>query len=330
VDWDSDGKKDLIIGEADGSVRIYLNQGTGSSPLFDEYTLLMVDGVAFNCSHFATPYVVDWNNDGKNDVICGNLAGTIYLLINEGTKPAPYFESAVLLRKGEEIFQTAIRNTPVAADWNRDGKKDLLVGACHGLIEFYENIGTDRNPAFDDFTYLEIGPSQWLDVGAYSRLDVADWDEDGEIDIISGDADGFVHLFRAIGPLSVDKNFIPSSTGGSIEFALAAGSIQAGRHFFLMGTEAGTEPGTPLPGGALLPLNWGMLSWYVFNNHNTYPLTNFRGVLDSSGQAMATLNAPPVPLAAGAILHFAFTTEWPYDFQSKPLAVEVSEVSFPE
>ena len=41
VDWNNDGKKDLIIGEGndsnDGKVRIYLNDGTASDPNFSAY-----------------------------------------------------------------------------------------------------------------------------------------------------------------------------------------------------------------------------------------------------------------------------------------------------
>jgi len=323
VDWDSDGRKDLLIGEADGHVRIYLNEGSDSSPFFNGYTLLMLDEEPFNCSHFATPYVVDWNNDGTIDLICGNLAGTVELLLNQGTNEAPSFKHAYPLQDGGKVLQTAIRNTPVTADWNRDGKKDLLVGASHGLIEFFENRGTDETPLFDGRAYLRVDSAQWLDVGSYSRLDLADWDGDGEIDIVCGDGEGFVHLFRAIGPLSADGNTIAAATGGSIAFALAAGPDHAGRGYFLMGTETGTEPGTPLPGGAILPLNWGALSRYIFRHHNTGALDRFRGLLNARGAATATLTAAQVPLAAGTILHFAFTTETPYDFQSKPLAVEV-------
>jgi hypothetical protein len=45
VDWDGDGKKDLLVGQfGDGKLRIYLNKGTDAEPRFDGFTYLQVEG----------------------------------------------------------------------------------------------------------------------------------------------------------------------------------------------------------------------------------------------------------------------------------------------
>ena len=47
VDWNGDGKKDLICGQFDdGMIRFYPNVGTNSVPVFDEFFYLM-DGAEF-------------------------------------------------------------------------------------------------------------------------------------------------------------------------------------------------------------------------------------------------------------------------------------------
>ena len=47
VDWNGDGKKDLICGQFDdGRIRFYPNAGTNSDPVFDEFFYLM-DGTVF-------------------------------------------------------------------------------------------------------------------------------------------------------------------------------------------------------------------------------------------------------------------------------------------
>ena len=54
-------------------------------------------------------------------------------------------------------------SVPLALDWNSDGKKDLLVGnrtydektAGKGYISFYQNIGTDSSPIFNNFSYVK-------------------------------------------------------------------------------------------------------------------------------------------------------------------------------
>ena len=47
---------------------------------------------------------------------------------------------------------------PVVADWNGDGKKDLIVGQFSGgKIRLYTNVGTDDRPVFGKFEYLRAG-----------------------------------------------------------------------------------------------------------------------------------------------------------------------------
>jgi hypothetical protein len=45
TDWNADGKKDLIVGQfSGGKIRLYLNQGTDSEPVFKEFTYLRAGG----------------------------------------------------------------------------------------------------------------------------------------------------------------------------------------------------------------------------------------------------------------------------------------------
>lgn len=45
TDWNSDGKKDLIVGQfADGAIRLYLNEGTDAEPVFNDFSFLQADG----------------------------------------------------------------------------------------------------------------------------------------------------------------------------------------------------------------------------------------------------------------------------------------------
>jgi hypothetical protein len=45
ADWNADGKKDLIVGQfAGGKVRLYLNQGADTAPVFKDFTCLQAGG----------------------------------------------------------------------------------------------------------------------------------------------------------------------------------------------------------------------------------------------------------------------------------------------
>lgn len=331
MDWNEDGRKDLLTGENVGYVRIYLNTNTDEAPVFNGYSILQIDNGNFDVGSYSSPDIVDWNNDGKKDVICGDSSGRVTLIINLGTNAAPQFSALArsFIQDGTTDLDAGTTVSPVAVDLNRDGKKDLIVGESLGRICYYENRNTDAAPVFEGYSFLKDSTGATIDVVYYARVCTADWDNDGIIDVMSGNRNydaapsGGVWFFKALGPLAVDATVLSRSMGGDIDFAIDAGTGNGGRNYFLMGTGNGTSPGTVLPGGAILPLNWGNLSWFIFNNYNTYPLTNFRDVLDSSGQAIAELHAAAPPLPAGLVLNFAFTTEWPYDFQSNPVSVEV-------
>jgi len=50
--------------------------------------------------------------------------------------------------------------SPFFIDWNGDGKQDLLLGQYYGgKVRFYENIGTNFNPVFGNFVYLQADGS---------------------------------------------------------------------------------------------------------------------------------------------------------------------------
>jgi len=131
VDWNEDGKKDLITGGYDGRVRIFLNTGADSAPVFDGYTLLQVGGIEFRCTKFSFPGVVDWNNDGKKDVFCGEQSGKVNLLINEGSNSAPLFNSQSYVKEGLIDLKVPFRSNPVVADWNgeRGGRSSIPIRA---------------------------------------------------------------------------------------------------------------------------------------------------------------------------------------------------------
>ncbi len=328
MDWDEDGRKDLILGERDGYIRIYLNTNTDDNPMFNGFNYLKLGASNYDVGLSSSPYIVDWDNDGRKDILCGEDYGTVRLLLNTGTNAAPVFTTQTYILNGASNLDVGGRSSPVVFDWDGDGKKDLLVGETYGNIFFFRNIGTDASPSFSGYTLLQAG-GLTIDVGYYSRFEMADWDNDSVTDLICGQYDtsasptGGVLFFHALGALSVDANTLSAGSGGSSNFALKAGAAYGGRNYFLLGSSSGTEPGITLPGGAVLPLNWDSITSYTRIYANNAVLGNFRAALDNTGEATATLTAAMVPLAVGTIVHFAYTTETPYDFQSNPVPVEI-------
>ena len=132
MDWNEDGKKDLIVGNGDGNVFIYQNVGTNDKPVFLNRDILKVGEKNLNVGSNASPFVVDWDEDGKKDLIVGNGNGNVFFYQNVGTNDKPVFLNREIIRKGEtdtEHLVTVVQNaSPFIVDWNEDGKKDLIVG----------------------------------------------------------------------------------------------------------------------------------------------------------------------------------------------------------
>ena len=202
VYWDADGLKDLLVGQADGKVRLFLNVGTEADPAFDGGTFLQVGPAGFksdiDVGSRATLDVVDWNGDGMKDLVAGAIDGKIHLFLNEGTDPLPDFLAETFAQEnGSALTVPSARSSPVIVDLDGDGKKDILTGNTNGEMLFYSNIGTDAAPSFSGFSYVEAdGQIIDLDSTGRSRPSVCDWTDDGKLDVLIGAGDGRVHLFQ--------------------------------------------------------------------------------------------------------------------------------------
>lgn len=121
VDWNGDGKKDLVVGNQKGAVYVFLNIGYGYE--------LSSDGIKTDITvpKKATPYIVDWNNDGKFDVVSGSSDGRVYIFINEGDSKNPKFNKPQTVHVNNKELKLPNSTSVIALDWDDDGKIDLLV-----------------------------------------------------------------------------------------------------------------------------------------------------------------------------------------------------------
>ncbi len=204
VYWDDDGRKDLLLGQSDGRIKLFLNINTDASPAFDggQYLQVGPEGAKQDISvgWRATTSVVDWNSDGKKDIVSGALDGRIHLFINEGTDTEPNFlQETFAQENGSNLVVPTQRSSPCVLDVDGDGKKDLLTGNTEGQVLLYLNTGTDASPAFSGYTLVEAnGTAINLAGTPRSRLSVCDWTGDGYLDILVGAGTAKVHLFEGL------------------------------------------------------------------------------------------------------------------------------------
>jgi hypothetical protein len=85
-----------------------------------------------------------------------------------------------------------------AVDWDGDGDFDLLIGDVDGAVHLITNEGTADAWRFGiDEPVVSDGTS--ISVGTHASPCSADWDSDGDIDLLVGDGDGVVWYFENAG-----------------------------------------------------------------------------------------------------------------------------------
>ncbi len=231
VDWDRDGHHDLVIGEEDGRVALVRNTGSVREglPVFESPRYFQQRAGSLKVGALATPTSVDWNGDGREDLVVGDTAGRLNFVENLGGDAAtPSWAPPVRLRAdGEEIRHQAGRNgsiqgpaeakwgytVPVAADWNHDGLPDLVVNDIWGKVVWYENVGTRTAPALAAAKAVEVrwdgeAPSpawNWWEPAGNELVTqwrttpfVIDLDEDGLNDLVSLDHEGYLAFFERV------------------------------------------------------------------------------------------------------------------------------------
>lgn len=102
-----------------------------------------------------------------------------------------------------------------------------------------------------------------------------------------------------------DSFEVSLASGGTQSLCLEAGQAHALRQYAIFGSVTGTSPGISL-GGVGIPLNVDPYTDITVGSALPPVYVNFKGSLDSSGEATAAINVPALPSVAGVTLHHAY------------------------
>ena len=228
-DVNGDGRMDIVFSEEDARPSVAVNTGhlERGVPVFDPPRHLVQKADELYLGALATPWVVDWDRDGDEDMVCGDSAGHVAFFENLSGPGVehPKWAAPVYLCEpdGRTVLIQAGPNGSIqgpceakwgytclsVADWDGDGLPDVMANTIWGKILLWRNIGTRTSPMLDFARGVEVewdGPQPELEWGWFkpstttnpreiitqwrSTPVMVDWNGDGLMDLLLIDTEG--------------------------------------------------------------------------------------------------------------------------------------------
>lgn len=220
-DYNQDGKLDLLVGnfgyfsvideKFHTKLALLENTGNDSVVAFKLITDNYLQYIADHDSVMArvSPTVGDLDADGDDDMLLGNALGNIYYFRNDavagGNANFQFVTNAFANITGTWLNNSA----PTLYDIDNDNDLDLFIGTESGYFAYYQNNGTPQIASFDSIT------TQWGNIkvnnttgGSFSSGNskpiLYDYDQDGDIDLLTGTIYGNVQIYTDISTVLTD------------------------------------------------------------------------------------------------------------------------------
>lgn len=147
LDFDRDRQPDFLLGTGTGDLALVRGRPDGN---FSTVEMLKSSGGEL----LRVPYLVRaqlgvWGKEATWTLAAGDQAGGVVFFRQEGTLAAPTWSGPTRLKIGDWEFQAEGGAAPAFADWDRDGRTDLLIGTQSGSVLWVRNLGQDDQPVWD-------------------------------------------------------------------------------------------------------------------------------------------------------------------------------------
>jgi hypothetical protein len=199
ADVDGDGDLDFAMGVLGGAYtpvrnltdNLYFWERTADGTLAFRTGRLLY---AIDAGAESAPAIGDLDGDGDLDLLVGtridpsvtNTARLLYFR-NDGTPDSPSFILADTID-----LDPAYHYAPALGDVDDDGDLDLMLGTWNRDVAFYRNAGTRSAPRFERDTTVSLD----IERAGNATPVLVDFDGDGDLDLLVGEATGELTFVR--------------------------------------------------------------------------------------------------------------------------------------
>lgn len=233
-DMDADGDKELVLGDISfNNLILARNGGCAAFADMDSVYTNYPEQSPVNIPIYPAAFHLDLDNDGIEDLAVAPNATNVSLTNNcnwsyknIGTQNAPIWQYTGADFLEGEMIELGSRAIPTFADLSGDGLPDLIVGNYgyyitsgnySSQLAYFINVGTSSEAKFELATDDLGGLSGISGLGVSQHPSFADLDADGDLDMITGDADGKFHYFTNIGDATHPAFSLTSAQMGGID-----------------------------------------------------------------------------------------------------------------
>ncbi|TVR76284.1 MAG: T9SS C-terminal target domain-containing protein [Chitinophagaceae bacterium] len=203
ADLNNNGKKELVVGDEDGSLHLFVNVSAVNEPAV--YVLEEEEWIRYPWT-FSTPYFYDINGNGLYDLLVGERQGTIKLMLNKGTQTNFDFD----ITPDNPFFGGIDARKPMFIDGytspaiiELDNQKYVLTGSeARGLLLYAFNPDSILEGKFD----LTAEDFSQTNVGQRSAPALTKFSPEGQLHMVLGNMRGGLQLYRLTQEVSVEES----------------------------------------------------------------------------------------------------------------------------
>ncbi|HEY6161769.1 MAG TPA: T9SS type A sorting domain-containing protein, partial [Bacteroidia bacterium] len=207
-DIDADGDQDMIVGDANGYLHLFLNTaGAGNPAVFALQNPVNMRDDNNDSIHiptnYAMPVLFDMDQDNLPDLVIGGRNGNLTYYHNTGTANSPLFTFVTSTLGNVDVWTTCCTGYATPYIFLDSGNIEMYIGSEQGYIYHYTNITGNLSGTFNKADSLLAGANEVWE-GLRSAPCVMDVTGDGLPDLVTGNYRGGLAFYK--GDMTVGMN----------------------------------------------------------------------------------------------------------------------------